>query len=85
MRKIDYLAAEAFNQAGVNNDKTKEIACFHTIRHSAAGHMAKNYVPMKQISLYLGHSPATSKERTSAKFHPDFMQKSEEAVASLID
>jgi len=84
-QKIDYLAAEAFNQAGVNNDKTKEKACFHTIRHSAAVHMAKNYVPMKEISVYLGHATVAETERTYAKFHPDFMQKSTEAVARLID
>ena len=83
--KLDYLTREAYKQAKVNEDENREKACFHTIRHSGAVLMAKNAVPMKEISVYLGHTTVAETEKTYAKFHPDFMKKSSEVLANIID
>jgi len=57
----------------------------YTIRHSGAVLMAKNSVPMKEISVYLGHTTVAETEKTYAKFHPEFMKKSSEVLANIID
>lgn len=46
----------------------------HTLRHTAAVHMAEAGIPMSQISQYLGHSNSQITERVYARFAPSAMQ-----------
>lgn len=53
----------------------------HTLRHTAAVHMAVAGVPMSQISQYLGHSSTAVTERVYARFSPDHLR----AAAQVLD
>jgi integrase len=52
----------------------------HTLRHTAATWMAEAGVPMRQISLCLGHTSTAVTERVYAKHTPDYLR---DAVAAL--
>lgn len=45
----------------------------HTLRHTAAVHMAAAGIPMPQISQYLGHSNTAVTERVYARFSPSHL------------
>ena len=45
----------------------------HTLRHTAAVHMAAAGIPMAQISQYLGHSNTAVTERVYARFAPEHL------------
>lgn len=45
----------------------------HTLRHTAAVHMAEAGISMSKISQYLGHSNTSVTERVYARFAPDHM------------
>jgi integrase len=45
----------------------------HTLRHTAAVHMAAAGVPMAKISQFLGHSSTAVTERVYARFAPDHL------------
>lgn len=51
-----------------------EDVTIHTLRHSAAVHMAGAGVPMWKISQYLGHSNTAITEKVYARFAPSAMQ-----------
>lgn len=65
IRKGYYAACERANISG---------ATIHTLRHTAAVHMAGAGVPMWKISQYLGHSNTQVTERVYARFAPSAMQ-----------
>lgn len=52
----------------------------HTLRHTAAVHMAEAGVPMSRISQFLGHSNTAVTERVYARFAPDHLS---DAAAAL--
>lgn len=52
----------------------------HTLRHSAAVHMAEAGVPMDEISQYLGHSNVSITASTYARFSPQHLSKAAEAL-----
>jgi integrase len=52
----------------------------HTLRHTAATWMAEAGVPMRQISLCLGHTSTAVTERVYAKHTPDYLK---DAMAAL--
>lgn len=66
----------------INLDKD---VCFHTLRHTGAVHMAKNNVPLLELSRYMGHTNVEVTERVYAKFYPDFMKKSSEIAGDIIN
>lgn len=45
----------------------------HTLRHTAAVHMAAAGIPLHKISQFLGHSNTTITERVYSRFAPDHM------------
>ncbi len=45
----------------------------HTLRHTAAVHMAAGGVPMSRISQFLGHSSTAVTERVYARYAPDHL------------
>lgn len=47
----------------------------HTLRHTAAVHLAEAGVPMQKIAQYLGHSNTAVTERTYARYAPDHMRE----------
>lgn len=47
----------------------------HTLRHTAATHMAMGGVPLKVISLYLGHASIRITEQVYAKYQPEFLDQ----------
>lgn len=51
-----------------------EGVSLHTLRHTAAVHMAEAGVPMEKISQYLGHSHTSVTERIYARYTPSAMQ-----------
>lgn len=53
----------------------------HTLRHTAAVHLAAAGVPMQKISQYLGHSNTAVTERVYARFAPDHLRDE----ASMLD
>lgn len=53
----------------------------HTLRHTAAVHMAAGGVPMSKISQYLGHSSTSITERVYARFAPDHLSD----AAAILD
>lgn len=55
----------------------------HTLRHTAATWMAERGVPMRQISLQLGHSSTDVTERVYAKHSPDYLQDATDALAQF--
>jgi integrase len=46
----------------------------HTLRHTAAVHMAAGGIALHKISQYLGHSNTAVTERVYSRFAPDHMQ-----------
>ncbi|MDG4650079.1 site-specific integrase [Roseibacterium sp. SDUM158017] len=46
----------------------------HTLRHTAAVHMAESGVPMAVIAQYLGHSDSRITESVYARFSPDHLR-----------
>jgi integrase len=52
----------------------------HTLRHTAAVHMAAAGVPMSQISQYLGHSNTAITERVYARFAPDHLRNAADVL-----
>ncbi|MDE2342110.1 MAG: site-specific integrase [Betaproteobacteria bacterium] len=52
----------------------------HTLRHTAAVHMAAAGVPMARISQYLGHSNTQTTERVYARFAPDHLRDAAEVL-----
>jgi len=52
----------------------------HTLRHTAATWMAQAGVPMRVISLYLGHTDSRTTERTYAHHSPDFLAPARDAL-----
>jgi len=65
--------------AAVDSAGLKKVSP-HTLRHTAAVHMAAAGVPMAKISQYLGHSSTAMTERVYARFAPDHLT---EAAAVL--
>lgn len=55
----------------------------HTLRHTAATWMAESGVPMRQISLYLGHSSTDVTERVYAKHSPDYLKDAADALTQF--
>jgi integrase len=55
----------------------------HTLRHTAATWMAERGVPMRQISLQLGHSSTDVTERVYAKHSPEYLQDATDALAQF--
>lgn len=53
----------------------------HTLRHTAAVHLAANGSDMGRISQYLGHSHTSVTERVYARFAPDHLR----AEAEILD
>lgn len=53
----------------------------HTLRHTAAVHMAAGGVPMPRIAQFLGHTSTAVTERVYARFAPDHLR----AEADLLD
>ena len=82
-RKISdplYVLKNVIKDVGIEKD-----VCFHTLRHTGAVHMAKNNVPIMELSRYMGHTSVEITERVYAKFYPEFMKKSSEVLGDLID
>jgi integrase len=52
----------------------------HVFRHSAATHMAEAGRPMSEIAQFLGHSDSRITERVYARFSPNFLRKSADAL-----
>lgn len=55
----------------------------HTLRHTAAVHLAVAGVPMPRISQYLGHSNTAITERVYARFAPDHLRE-EAAILDFV-
>lgn len=58
----------AVERAGLTGQVTP-----HTLRHTAATHMAMGGVDLKLISLYLGHTSIRITERVYAKYQPEYL------------
>jgi len=52
----------------------------HTLRHSAAVHMAESGVPMAEIAQFLGHSSESVTYRVYARFSPTYLRKAAGAL-----
>lgn len=52
----------------------------HTLRHTAAVHMAASGSRMERISQYLGHSNTSVTERVYARFAPDHLREEAEIL-----
>jgi len=52
----------------------------HTLRHTAAVHMAESGIPMAEIGQYLGHSSESVTYRVYARFSPDYLRKAASAL-----
>jgi len=55
----------------------------HVLRHTAATWMAEAGVPMRKISIQLGHSSTDVTERVYAKHSPDYQQEATDALAQF--
>jgi integrase len=60
--------ANACDRAGLDG------VTIHTLRHTAAVHMAEAGIPMPKIAQMLGHSNTATTERVYARYAPDHMQ-----------
>jgi len=56
----------------------------HCLRHTCAVQMAKNGVPILEISNYLGHTNTATTQNHYARFQPEFMTKSSEVGSNII-
>lgn len=63
----------------VDNAALKGVT-LHTLRHSAAVHMAEAGVPMDEISQYLGHSNVQITASVYARFSPQHLSKAASAL-----
>lgn len=63
----------------VDNAGLKSVT-LHTLRHSAAVHMAEAGVPMDEISQYLGHSNVQITSSVYARFSPQHLSKAAGAL-----
>jgi integrase len=63
----------------VTNAGLKSVT-LHTLRHSAAVHMAEAGVPMDEISQYLGHSNVQITSSVYARFSPQHLSKAAGAL-----
>ena len=52
----------------------------HSLRHTAAVHMAEAGVPMQEISQYLGHSNTSITAHVYARFSPGYLSKAASAL-----
>lgn len=52
----------------------------HTLRHTAAVHLAAAGVPMSRIAQYLGHTSTAVTERVYARFAPDHLRQEAEIL-----
>ncbi|MBV9589228.1 MAG: tyrosine-type recombinase/integrase [Hyphomicrobiales bacterium] len=52
----------------------------HTLRHSAAVHMAEDGVPMEEIASFLGHSDVKVARNIYARFSPDYLHKAAKSL-----
>lgn len=52
----------------------------HTLRHTAAVHMAEAGVSMPEIAQYLGHEDSRITERVYARFSPEHLRKAASAL-----
>lgn len=57
-------------ETAVTAAKLEEVTQ-HTLRHTAAVHMAAAGIPMSKISQFLGHSNEAITARVYARFQPD--------------
>lgn len=57
----------------------KNVGC-HTLRHTAAVHMAAGGIALHKISQYLGHSNTAVTERVYSRFAPDHMKDAAEIL-----
>jgi len=55
----------------------------HTLRHTAATWMAEHGIPMREISLQLGHSSTDVTERVYAKHSPEYLRNATAALAQF--
>jgi integrase len=55
----------------------------HVIRHSIARHMIANKIPMKEVSVFLGHESVKTTEEIYAIFEPDFMKESADFLDTI--
>lgn len=55
----------------------------HTLRHTAATWMAERGVPMRVISLQLGHTSVAVTERVYAKHSPEYLKEATAALAQF--
>lgn len=61
--------------------KRSGIECTaHDLRRTAAVWMAERGVPMREISLYLGHTNSQTTERVYARHSPDFLKDAAKAL-----
>lgn len=60
----------AVKDAGLGKDVTP-----HTLRHTAAVHMAQAGRPMSRIAQYLGHSSTSVTEKVYARYAPDHLRE----------
>lgn len=74
VRSIKRGFANAVKRAGLRDVSP------HTLRHTAAVHMAEAGVPMSEISQYLGHSSTRTTERVYARFSPGHLRKASQAL-----
>ncbi|MCV2869865.1 tyrosine-type recombinase/integrase [Defluviimonas sp. WL0002] len=63
----------------VHNSGLKKVTQ-HTLRHTAAVHMAEAGVDMELIAQYLGHSNTQITRSVYARFSPDYMAKAAAAL-----
>ena len=75
-----FVLQNAVKDVGIDKN-----VCFHTLRHTGAVHMAKNNVPLLELSRYMGHTSIEITEKVYAKFYPDFMKRSSEIAGDLIN
>lgn len=59
----------------VTDAKLKGRVTPHTLRHTAAVHLAAAGIPMSRISQYLGHSNTSITEKVYARFAPDHLRE----------
>lgn len=56
----------------------------HTLRHTAAVHMAKRGISMEMIAQYLGHEDDRITQRVYARFAPDHMRDASAALSDML-
>lgn len=77
VKSVKRAFAAACARAGLNDVTPK------TLRHTAATWMAERGVPMRVISLQLGHSSTDVTERVYAKHSPEYLAEATDALAQF--